>query len=77
MISLRRLRWITSRRQTRATRCITRIVLYTEVDAQCDKLADVVDRLLTVASYRQLSSPDDGRQYVHITPSVHFSQTVS
>jgi len=38
------------RRWTRATRCLTRIVPYTEVDAQRDKPAKVVDRTSTVAS---------------------------
>jgi len=31
-------------RQTRTTLYVTPIVLYTKVDAQCDKLATVVDR---------------------------------
>jgi len=38
------------RRRTRATRYCTRIVLYTDVDAQCDKLANVVGRTSTVAN---------------------------
>jgi len=38
------------RRWTSATRCLTRIVPYTEVDAQRDKPAKVVDRTSTVAS---------------------------
>ena len=32
------------RRWTSATRCVTHIVLYTEVDAKCDNLASVVGR---------------------------------
>jgi len=32
------------RRPTRATRCVTAIVLYTKMDAQCDKVATVVGR---------------------------------
>ena len=35
---------LSSRRQTRATRCVTPIVFYTTVNAQCDKLTTVVDR---------------------------------
>jgi len=40
------------RRRTRATLCDTLTVLYTKVDAQCDKLATVVDRtkLTTLAT---------------------------
>ena len=46
-------------RWTRATRCLTHIVLYTEMDAQCDKLhgqarQSTVDR----RKYCQLSSTD-------------------
>jgi len=37
------------RRQTRATRCITPIALYTKLDAECDKQATVVGLLLTLA----------------------------
>ena len=45
---------LSRRRQTRATRCVcvTPIVLYTTVDAQCDKLTTVVGRteLTTLAT---------------------------
>jgi len=49
--------------KTRATCCFTRIMLYAEVDAQCDKMA----------KYCQLSSTDDGHQFV--TPTVHLCRT--
>ena len=52
-------------RWTRATRCF---MLYTELDALCDKLANVDPR-----KYCQLSQTDNCRQF--ITPSVHFSRT--
>jgi len=42
---------ISCRRWTRATRSLARIVLYTQVDAQCDKLSKVVGRTSTVASF--------------------------
>ena len=41
---------ISCRRWTRATRCLTRIVLNTEVDARCEKLAKVVGRTSLVLS---------------------------
>jgi len=59
---------ISYRRWTRATRCLSRIVLYTEADAQCDKLhvVKLVSRTLTVASILKLVRP---------TPSVHLCRT--
>ena len=36
---------ISCRRRTRATGCLICIVLYSEIDAQCDKLAGFVGRL--------------------------------
>ena len=42
---------------TRTTRCIARIVLYTEVDAQCDRLDRVVGRTSTVAGTVNLLRP--------------------
>jgi len=45
------------RRWTRATRCFRRIVLYTEVGDQCDKLAKVVRQTSTVASTVNLVRP--------------------
>jgi len=55
---------ISCRRRTRATRCLVRIVPYTEVDAQCDKLAKVVGRMSTDASI------------VNFIRSTSFSQTL-
>jgi len=55
---------LSRRRRTRATRCVTTTVLYTTVDAQCDKLATVVGRtqLATPATVdvprRNFISPD-------------------
>jgi len=49
---------VSCRRQTRATRYVTYIVLYTKMDVQCDKLA------------RELAT-DDRRHF--ITLSVHLS----
>jgi len=46
-----------SRRWIGATRYHTRIVLYTEVDAQCDKVAKVVGRTSTVAGVVNLVRP--------------------
>jgi len=41
---------ISCRRWTRATRCLMRMMLYTKVDAHCDKLALVVGQTSTDAS---------------------------
>jgi len=48
----------------------TRIVLYTDVDAQCDKMA-TVDRTSTVA--RTVRSTEDSQQFVTI--SIHLYRT--
>jgi len=40
--------------------CVKRVVLCTEVDAQCDRLASVVDR----RKHCQLSSTDDRGQFI-------------
>ena len=52
---------ISCRRWTRATRCITRLVLYTNVNGACDKLASTVASIV------------NGRQF--ITLSVHLYRT--
>ena len=46
----------------RAMRCFVRIMLYREVDAQCDKLANVERR-----KYFQLSSTDDSCQFMTLS----------
>ena len=47
---------INYRRWTRATGCLICIMLYTEVNEQCDKLAKLVGRTLTAASNCQLTN---------------------
>jgi len=49
-VTYRPCRSIAFRRWTRATRCLTRILQYTEADAQCNKLVKVVRRMSTIAS---------------------------
>jgi len=62
---------ISSRRWTRATCCLTRIVLYAEVDAQCDKLASNVDR----RKYCQLiSSTNDVRPFITLSVRIRRTQ---
>ena len=57
------------RRWTRATSCLAYCVLYTNVDAQCDKLhSRAVRSNVENRKYCQLSSTDDDRV---ITLSVH------
>ena len=54
-LSVRNQCFITSvscRRWTGTTSYLARVMLYREVDAQCDKLAKVVRRVLTVTVYR-------------------------
>jgi len=58
---------ISCRRRTRAARCLTSIVLHTEVDAQCDKLASVVSRTPTVAGIVKLGRPTTVGSSLHWT----------
>jgi len=61
-------------RRSRATRCFTLIVLYTNVDAQCDKLATVIGRFtklitliakVNVRLQEIILSPRFRKKYLH------------
>jgi len=65
---------LSCRRRTRATRCLTPIVLYTKVGAHCDKLVTderrqfITPKLTTLATVdvqlRNFQSPEFGTQFV-------------
>ena len=67
----------------RATRCLTRIVLYTEADGQCDKQANVVGRTPTVARPTTVTVAvkiqTRTRTYTRLTASLHanLGQTIA
>jgi len=55
---------ISCRRRTRATSCFSRIMLHTELDAQCDELRGRARRSNVDRSmYCQLSPTEDGPVY--------------
>ena len=64
---------ISFRKRTRATRCLTRIVLYTEVDVWRDKLSKVVGRTSTFASSVKFVRPTTVAR-LPVTLSTHLCQ---
>jgi len=61
---------VSCRRRTRATRCLTHIVLCTAVDAQREILSKVVGRTATVADIVNYNSTNYGRQFITLSVSL-------